>query len=234
MNQPGPIKIQMQETLTLLVVEIKENVKCFPTKTGLVKCRHDVVCKDKEGNISTFEYVTPQGAEIMFVPGVYQQVRCVFANEKGATVEPVIDGTHPTLIETRAQMQKADTNSKKVGGACYTFALGFAKDIFAGIVRRADINTAVTIKDIDNLLAIAETIQGELATRLGADADDANQYSMQIGGSSYLFALGYAKDVLLAEIAIRDIGSSILREDVSRMFEWADRLQNNMTERFTF
>jgi hypothetical protein len=232
------IDIQVQETLTLYIEDIRKCVKTIPTKDGYIKIRHDVTCRDKTGKRSTFEYLTLENAPLEFFKGTYQQVRCVYKNAKGATVEPVADVAH--------QQGHVNSNAKstpltggvymaKVGGASYTFAMGFAKDIFCAVIKTWAVGMVMAPEDCDLIVKIADVIQNQLAERMADVNISENAYQLPIGGTSYLFALGFAKDLLCAEISKWGPGINVVKgDDIMHMFQHADKLHAAMTERFTF
>jgi|GEM_PF-3022598 len=61
---------------------------------------------------------------------------------------------------------------------------------------------------------------------------EANCYSTPAHGKSITFAFGYAKDILVAEIAVN--GRLITDADIDRMIGWADKINDKICERLTF
>lgn len=232
------INIQVQETLTLYIEDIIVGVKSIPTKDGTIKTRHDIKCRDKNGCRSTFEYLTVGAAPIEFYKNTYQQVRCVFKNSKGATVEPVGDASVPQKREANAPgsaLSISNVYTAKVGGASYTFAMGFAKDIFCALIKTWAVGMVMCSEDIDMIVKIADVIQNQLAERMADQNIHENSYQQPIAGTSYLFSLGFAKDLLCAEISKWGPGiNKVKGDDIMHMFQHADKLHAAMTERFTF
>lgn len=61
-----------------------------------------------------------------------------------------------------------------------------------------------------------------------------NCYSVKLTGESITFAMAWAKDLKVAEIAKRKAGSKVTDEDLADMARWADVINNNICERISF
>lgn len=67
-----------------------------------------------------------------------------------------------------------------------------------------------------------------------APANGDNQYTVPLSGRSIAFAVGYAKDILCAEISTRPPGTVVTEEDIHGMLSNADIINNWMAERVKF
>ncbi len=65
-------------------------------------------------------------------------------------------------------------------------------------------------------------------------ASDVNYFAASVGGKAIVFAMGYAKDILLAEIAKQPEGYRVTDEDIDKMFQWGTRITTEMVERIDF
>lgn len=61
-----------------------------------------------------------------------------------------------------------------------------------------------------------------------------SQYSVRVNGEAIVFAMAWAKDLKVAEIAQRPEGYGVSQEDLKEIANWADFLCNNMIERLKF
>lgn len=64
--------------------------------------------------------------------------------------------------------------------------------------------------------------------------DKENSYSVIVSGRSITFAMGYAKDILVAEISLRQPGYVATEEDIQRMIRNANTINDAIVERVTF
>jgi hypothetical protein len=68
----------------------------------------------------------------------------------------------------------------------------------------------------------------------GTESEVLNSYAVSVMGKSFTFAMGFAKDILCAEIGQQEFGTKVTDEHIDRMIGWAERISNAMTERITF
>ncbi len=61
---------------------------------------------------------------------------------------------------------------------------------------------------------------------------EANCYSVPAHGKAITFAMGYAKDILVAEIAANP--RKVTSEDIDRMTGWADQINQKICDRIQF
>ncbi len=76
--------------------------------------------------------------------------------------------------------------------------------------------------------------QPEHYSDIPKNAAPANCYAQHIAGKSFTFAMGYAKDILLAEIARWPEKRRVTQKDIKRMFGWANDINNKMCDRINF
>lgn len=67
---------------------------------------------------------------------------------------------------------------------------------------------------------------------LGDKKNEANCYSVPAHGKAITFAMGYAKDILVAEIAANP--RKVTSEDIDRMTGWADQINQKICDRIQF
>lgn len=61
-----------------------------------------------------------------------------------------------------------------------------------------------------------------------------NCYAAPIGGKAITFAMGYAKDILVAEMAKWPEKRRVSAKDIKRMATWASAINNEMCDRINF
>lgn len=61
-----------------------------------------------------------------------------------------------------------------------------------------------------------------------------NAYGVKIAGTAMTFAMGFAKDLKVAEIERQDFGYKVTDQDLDDVVKWAERINLALTERITF
>lgn len=61
-----------------------------------------------------------------------------------------------------------------------------------------------------------------------------NSYGVKIQGTSFAFAMGFAKDILVAFIGQQQFGYEVKDADIDKMIGWAEKINDAMTSRITF
>lgn len=67
-----------------------------------------------------------------------------------------------------------------------------------------------------------------------SDPQPRNCYSIKIAGESITFSVAYAKDILVAEIGRQPAGYKVTAEDIDRMLQMADQINNAICDRLNF
>lgn len=156
----------------LKIDSISACVKKFNTQKGMM-CRHDITCSDKKGNVDVYEYCIPEENPSGLYVGLMQYIKCVFANDKGATIEPTEEpgtGYKTPTAQTisGAIVNKPDTPKNQyaanISGSSMAFSMAYAKDLL--VAEKAVLKTPVTDEDIQRMIGWADTINGAIVDRI--------------------------------------------------------------------
>lgn len=159
-------------TYYLKIDSISVCVKKFNTKKGEM-CRHDVTCSDKNGNTEVYEYCIPEETPSGLYVGLMQYIKCLFASDKGAEIEPTeepvsIHKTPSTQTISAAIINKPDTPKNQytanISGSSMAFSMAYAKDIL--VAEKTALKTPITDEDIQRMIGWADTINGAIVDRI--------------------------------------------------------------------
>lgn len=160
------MQLKKGEVLSVKVTDIRYK-KSYPSQGGGTVHIHLLDIVDSKGGKATVEYKTPKetlGDE--FTKGIYQYIKVLFDDPKGAVVEPyeVEETRQPTgtsnadqPTQSQAPIHKIEKNVN-MSGSSINFAMSFAKDLLAAEVANNETGYQITSDDIVRMLSWSDTI----------------------------------------------------------------------------
>lgn len=174
------IKMKPGDILCLKVTRVEENKKSF-IRNGSTVYKHNIYLDDGKGNASRKEYITsaPTIPLTEFIPGVFQHVKCITANDLGDEIQPYDPETQqaqmiptrngtalphaaPADILTYQPQSAANCNDKNIGGKSITFCMAYAKDLKVAEISKQKAGYKVTEEDIQEVAAWAIKLNNEI------------------------------------------------------------------------